>query len=77
MKQSEEYAQPLRRGSGDSMYTRKAYANGRPCGVIKDDQPDAREGQAGRRGVTERFAVPQNRVMLVEEGTSVQDERKT
>src|SRR5438874_4993473 len=24
--QSEEYAQPLRRGSGDSMYTRKAYA---------------------------------------------------
>ena len=26
MKQSEEYAQPLRRGSGDSMYTRKAYA---------------------------------------------------
>ena len=25
-KQSEEYAQPLRRGSGDSMYTRKAYA---------------------------------------------------
>ena len=25
MKQSEEYAQPLRRGSGDSMYTRKTY----------------------------------------------------
>jgi hypothetical protein len=24
--QSEEYAQPLRRGSGDSMYTRRAYA---------------------------------------------------
>src|SRR5450432_2022111 len=24
--QSEEYAQPLRRGSGDSMYTRKAHA---------------------------------------------------
>jgi hypothetical protein len=24
--QSEEYAQPLRRGSADSMYTRKAYA---------------------------------------------------
>jgi hypothetical protein len=23
VKQSEEYAQPLRRGSGDSMYTRK------------------------------------------------------
>jgi hypothetical protein len=24
----QEYAQPLRRGSGDSMYTRKAYATG-------------------------------------------------
>jgi hypothetical protein len=26
--------------------------------VVRDDQPDAREGQAGRRGVTERFVVP-------------------
>jgi len=26
--------------------------------VIRDDQPDAREGQAGRRGETERSAVP-------------------
>jgi hypothetical protein len=26
VKQSEEYARPLRRGSGDNMYTRKAYA---------------------------------------------------
>jgi len=26
--------------------------------VVRDDQPDAREGQAGRRGETERFAVP-------------------
>jgi hypothetical protein len=26
VRQSEEYAQPLRRGSGVSMYTRKAYA---------------------------------------------------
>ena len=26
--------------------------------MVRDDQPDAREGQAGRRGVTERFAVP-------------------
>jgi RNA-directed DNA polymerase len=25
--------------------------------VVRDDQPDAREGQAGRRGVTERFAL--------------------
>jgi hypothetical protein len=26
--------------------------------VIRDDQPDAREGQAGRRGDAERFVVP-------------------
>ena len=32
--------------------------HGKPQGVISDDQPDAREGQAGRLGVAERFAVP-------------------
>jgi hypothetical protein len=26
--------------------------------VVRDDQPDAREGQAGRCGETERFVVP-------------------
>ena len=26
--------------------------------MIRDDQPDAREGQAGRTGVAERFVVP-------------------
>jgi hypothetical protein len=26
--------------------------------VVRDDQPDAREGQAGRRGDAERFVVP-------------------
>ena len=26
--------------------------------MIRDDQPDAREGQAGRAGVAERLAVP-------------------
>jgi hypothetical protein len=26
--------------------------------VVSDDQPDAREGQAGRLGVAERFVVP-------------------
>ena len=56
--QSEEYAQPLRRGSGDSMYTRKAYATRKPHGVVSNDQPEAREGQAGRLGVAERFVVP-------------------
>src|SRR5205823_14453623 len=36
----------------------KRRQHGKPQGVIRDDQPDAREGQAGRRGVTERLAVP-------------------
>ena len=29
-----------------------------PLGAVSDDQPDAREGQAGRPGVAERFVVP-------------------
>ena len=36
----------------------KRTQHGKPLGVVKDDQPDAREGQAGHLGVTERFAVP-------------------
>ena len=56
---SEEYAQPLRRGSGGSMYTRKAYATREaPKRGQIGDQPEAREGQAGRLGVAERFVVP-------------------
>jgi len=55
---SEEYAQPLHRGSGGSMYTRKAHATREAQCVIRDDQPDAREGQAGRTGVAERSVVP-------------------
>src|SRR3982074_2600297 len=31
---------------------------GKPQGVVSDDQPEAREGQAGRPGVAERFVVP-------------------
>ena len=55
---SDEYAHLLHRGSGGSMYTRKARATREaPC-VIRDDQPDAREGQAGRAGVAERLVVP-------------------
>src|SRR5215472_15262404 len=46
-----EYAQPLHRGSRGSMYTRKAHAIRKPQCVIRDDQRDAREGQAGRTGV--------------------------
>ena len=53
-----QYRQSLYRGIGDSMYTRKARATREvPC-VIRDDQPDAREGQAGRLGVAERLVVP-------------------
>src|ERR1700757_5510237 len=40
------------------MYTRKAYATREAPGAVRDDQPDAREGQAGRLGDTERFVVP-------------------
>src|SRR5882724_9270059 len=36
----------------------KRTQHGRPHGVIRDDQPDAREGQAGRCGETEGFVVP-------------------
>jgi hypothetical protein len=41
--QSEEYAQPLRRGSGDSMYTRKGYATREAPKRVSNDQPEARE----------------------------------
>jgi len=41
------------------MYTRKAYATREaPKRGQIDDQPEAREGQAGRSGVAERFVVP-------------------
>src|ERR1700688_3423885 len=41
------------------MYTRKANATREaPRRGRKDDEPDAREGQAGRPGVAERFVVP-------------------
>ena len=55
---SEEDARPLHRGSGGGMYTRKARATREAPMRDQDDQPDAREGQAGRRGDAERFAVP-------------------
>ena len=31
--------------------------HGKPQGVVSDDQLEAREGQAGRPGVAERFVV--------------------
>src|SRR6195256_1825694 len=36
----------------------KRTQHGKPQGVVSYDQPDAREGQAGRLGVAERFVVP-------------------
>lgn len=36
----------------------KRTQHGRPHDVVRDDQPDAREGQAGRLGDAERFVVP-------------------
>jgi hypothetical protein len=36
----------------------KRTQHGKPLGVVSDDQPDAREGQAGRQGVAERLVVP-------------------
>ena len=33
-----------------SMYTRKVATRAKPQGVVRDDQPDAREGQAGALG---------------------------
>ena len=35
----------------------KRRQHGKPQGVIRDDQPDAGDGQAGRSGVAERLAV--------------------
>src|ERR1700688_687300 len=36
----------------------KRTQHGKPQGVVGDDQPESREGQAGRPGVAERFVVP-------------------
>src|SRR5260370_42383880 len=36
----------------------KRTQHGKSLGVIRDDQPEAREGQAGRLGMTERPVVP-------------------
>jgi hypothetical protein len=47
-----------RRGSGDGMLTRKPDATREtPAVWACDPQPDAREGQAGPCGVTERLVV--------------------
>ena len=46
---SEDDAQPLHRGSGGGTHMKESVRNtGSPMGVVRDDQPDAREGEAGR-----------------------------
>src|ERR1700741_159767 len=55
---AEDYAQPLHRGTDGSMYPRKADGTREAPMRDQDDQPDAREGQAGRTGVAERPLVP-------------------
>ena len=44
----------------------KRTKHGKPQRVFSDDQPEAREGQAWRSGVAERFVVPLKRVMPME-----------
>ena len=55
----------------------KRTQHGKPHGGVSNDQPEAREGQAGRLGVAERFVVPLKPGNSGEEGTSVQDRRNT
>ena len=55
---SEECARPLRRVLAAACTQGKRTQHGKPQCVIRDDQPDAREGQAGRSGVAARLVVP-------------------
>jgi hypothetical protein len=49
----------FRRGIGDGMHEEEGRGNtGSPFTWSAQDQPDAREGQAGRVGVAERPVVP-------------------
>jgi hypothetical protein len=42
----------------DAMYTKKRTQHGKSRGAVRDNRPDAREGQAGCFGMTERSVVP-------------------
>jgi hypothetical protein len=47
------------RGNGGGTQTQEKHETREaPAVVVRDRQPDAREGQAGPCGVTERFVVP-------------------
>ena len=56
---SEDYSQPLHRGSGGSTYTRNAYAtrDAPKRGQGMTNQPPARD-RLGAHGVAERLVVP-------------------
>ena len=55
---SDESAHLLHRVVAAACTQGKRTQHGKPRRVIRDDQPDAREGQAGRSGVAERLVVP-------------------
>jgi len=48
----------VRGGAGAARTQGKRTQHGKPQNVVRDDPPDAREGQVGRSGVAERFVVP-------------------
>ena len=54
---AKKYAQPLRRVVATAGTQGKRTQHGKPHSVVSNDQPEAREGQAGRLGVAERFVV--------------------
>ena len=76
---SEDDAQPLHRGSGGGTHMKgKRTQHGKPQSVVRDDQPDAREGQAGRPwGGGEARSTVEAGQRRGREGASVQDGRKT
>ena len=55
---SEEYANRCTGVVAAACTQGKRTQHGKPQDVVVDDQPDAREGQAGRPGVAEGFVVP-------------------
>ena len=55
---SEQYAHGCAGVVATACTQGKRTKHGKPQGAVSDDQPDAREGQAGRSWVAERFVVP-------------------
>jgi len=76
---SEEYAHPLHRGSGGSMYTRKSVRNtGSPRTWSSVTNRTPARDRPGALGVAERFVVPLKPGNSGGgKGASVQDRRTT